>query len=137
MLDAPLTVQQAFESGKLSQKDVLAVVALDPDEQQQIAEQIDAGVIPKTAVKPYVQRQQDQEVGAETVVFRIARALEDAERQIDGRLDEITGRRLEYQLSKLAKGARFVRQLHKKLKQKIEEEEQDFDEFLLEPPCRR
>jgi ParB/RepB/Spo0J family partition protein len=120
MLDAPIPVQLAFEGGELSQKEVLAVVELDSDRQQQIAEQIEGGEVPKEVVKPHVQRQRNSEVGVETAVFRLARALETAERQqIADRLDELKGRHLVPQLSKLLKGARYVTNLHRLLKQRI------------------
>ena len=125
MLDAPFVVQQAFDAGKLRQKEVLAVVALDADEQQQIAQQIEEGLTPKDVVKSHVTDQQATEVGVVTAVYRLVRALETAETQISDRIDELPGRRLEFQLGELLTGARFVQKLHGELTKKIEAEESE------------
>ncbi len=123
MLDAPPAVQHAFEADKLTQKDVLAVVALDADEQQQIVQRIEDGEIPKAVVKPYRVAKQDREVGVETAVKQLTKALETAERQIASRLDEIVGCRLRTHLKKLLSGARFVKKLHKVVEEKAKQEE--------------
>ena len=130
MLKVPVVVQYAFERGSLTQSQVLAVVGLEPDQQQEIAECIENGELPSDVVQQFMERAEATVASVETEVFRLVRALEKADQQLKHRFDEIPGTKLERQVKKLASGQRFIRALQKQITQAIEHEMSNGDDVL-------
>ena len=86
VLDTPIEVQTAVESERLKLVDGEKVAGLPADDQERIAEALRRGQDPRKVVREAVKRRrpEDGEPCLSTVVARLARAIEAADRDLPG-----------------------------------------------------
>lgn len=88
MLDATIVVQQAFERGSLSQKQVLAFFRLYEEDQQAVVEAIEAGEDARQFIDEMPQCNPNQPWGIDRMLRSLNKAVRSVRNKLDGRMDE-------------------------------------------------
>jgi ParB/RepB/Spo0J family partition protein len=103
LLTTPIAVQNATDRGDLSLTDAGRLAGLDGDEQQEIAQRIEAGESAKTVIADYLEKKDRRHRNAGDAVATPVRLLERCVQDLDGRHHKATPRFLHDHLDGLEK----------------------------------
>ncbi len=117
ILTAPAEVQHAFEAGQLRQGQALAIVRLDPDLQQQIAQRIADGEKPADVAKEYLARDEPPKQPA-TALSKLVTTLRRVQRDVEGEIKEMRGQLADDDIAVLRGTRKMIKQLIGKPKPK-------------------
>ena len=110
ILTAPAEIQHAFEAGQLRQGQALAIVRLDPDLQQEIAQRIAEGKKPADVAKEYLTRDKPPKQPA-TALSKLVTTLRRVQRDVEGEVKEMRGQLADTDVAVLREARKLINRL--------------------------
>jgi ParB-like chromosome segregation protein Spo0J len=111
VLNTPLEVQNALRAGKLTLVEAERVAFLTPATQAEIARRIKAGEAPKVVVASYASRNDSRHRKLWAAVASLAKSLDRALADLDGRIDEVKPGHVHAHVATLKEALRVIKLL--------------------------